>query len=153
MTPYQARQIRDFRLRGAGYKAIATVTGLSRDIVRNYCKSHGLEGFAQELTINMKEQIANGMACKNCGRQLLQPHTGRRRRFCSDQCRHEWWTAHSAEIHRSDSAIYHMTCAYCGQDFASYGNRNRKYCCHECYIRDRFGASADGAGLREEETE
>ena len=26
-------------MRGAGYKAIASATGLSRDIVRNYCKS------------------------------------------------------------------------------------------------------------------
>ena len=43
MTEYQERQIRGFRMRGEGYKAIASATGLSRDIVRNYCKSHGLE--------------------------------------------------------------------------------------------------------------
>ena len=42
MTPFQSRQIRDLRLRGVGYKGIASVTGLTRDIVRNYCKSHGL---------------------------------------------------------------------------------------------------------------
>ena len=42
MTEYQESQIRGLRMRGAGYKAIASATGLSRDIVRNYCKSHGL---------------------------------------------------------------------------------------------------------------
>ena len=42
MTQAQADQITELRLKGAGYKSIGTVVGLSRDIVRNYCKSHGL---------------------------------------------------------------------------------------------------------------
>ena len=55
MTQIQAAQIRELRLRGAGYKSIATMTGLTRDIVRNYCKSHGLDGLCSDLTVNMKE--------------------------------------------------------------------------------------------------
>ncbi len=81
MTEYQERQIRGLRMRGEGYKAIASATGLSRDIVRNYCKSHGLEGLASAFTMNMKEQIDKGLACASCGRPLKQPRTGRRRRF------------------------------------------------------------------------
>ncbi|RXM53885.1 RNA polymerase subunit sigma-70, partial [Clostridium tetani] len=27
---------------------------------------------------------------------------------------------------------------YCGKEFSAYGNKNRKYCSHNCYIRDRF---------------
>ena len=46
MTEFQEKQIRDLRLQGTGYRAIASVVGLSRDIVRNYCKSHGLDGYA-----------------------------------------------------------------------------------------------------------
>ena len=46
MTDFQAKQIRELRLRGAGYKSIASAVGLSRDTVRNYCKSHGLDGYA-----------------------------------------------------------------------------------------------------------
>ena len=58
MTEYQAKQIRDFRRHGAGYKAIASVTGLSRDIVRNYCKSHGLDGFAPiDLALDSKNEV------------------------------------------------------------------------------------------------
>ena len=44
MTDIQSKQIREFRMKGVGYKAIASVLGLSRDSVRNYCKSHGLDG-------------------------------------------------------------------------------------------------------------
>lgn len=46
MTEFQEKQIRDLRLQGTGYRAIASVVDLSRDIVRNYCKSHGLDGYA-----------------------------------------------------------------------------------------------------------
>lgn len=60
MTPFQSRQIRDLRLRGVGYKGIASVTGLTRDIVRNYCKSHGLNGLGIEVTTNIKEQMESG---------------------------------------------------------------------------------------------
>lgn len=35
MTNIQAKQISEFRMNGAGYKAIASVLGLSRDVVRN----------------------------------------------------------------------------------------------------------------------
>ena len=31
-------------------------------------------------------------------------------------------------------------CKNCGVMFTVYGNKHRKYCCHECYINDRFGA-------------
>lgn len=153
MTEDQERQIRGLRMRGAGYKAIASATGLSRDIVRNYCKSHSLEGLASEFTMNIKEQIEKGLACAGCGRPLEQPRTGRRRRFCSDQCRRHWWAAHPEQSTHSAEATYHGTCAYCGQPFQSYRNQTRKYCSHECYIRDRFCRPEDGVPrLRQEET-
>ena len=46
MTDFQEKQIRELRVRGIGYRAIASTVGLSRDIVRNYCKKHGMDGFA-----------------------------------------------------------------------------------------------------------
>ena len=30
-------------------------------------------------------------------------------------------------------------CPYCHEVFESYGNKTRKYCCHERYILYRFG--------------
>ena len=85
MTDFQAKQIRELRLRGAGYKSIASAVGLSRDTVRNYCKSHGLDGYASALVLNVKEQMEGGTACLCCGKELIQPSTGRKRKFCSDK--------------------------------------------------------------------
>ena len=81
MTEFQEKQIRDLRLQGTGYRAIASVVGLSRDIVRNYCKSHGLDGYASALVLNVKEQMESGTACLCCGKELIQPSTGRKRKF------------------------------------------------------------------------
>lgn len=43
----------------------------------------------------------------------------------------------SEEVNRK--ANYSCTCAFCGKQFTSYGNKHRKYCSHACYINDRFG--------------
>lgn len=144
MTPFQSKQIRELRLRGVGYKGIASVTGLTRDIVRNYCKTHGLSGLGAVVTINIKEQMESGVACLGCGKPLVQPRTGRPRKFCSDKCRRDWWAAHADRSQPRESAMYTATCSYCGQEFRAYGNSQRKYCCHACYIRDRFWREEDG---------
>lgn len=56
MTDRQAQQIKTLRMQGKGYKAIASATGLSRDIVRNYCKAKGIAGFCEEKNNNRKEK-------------------------------------------------------------------------------------------------
>lgn len=144
MTDFQTKQIRELRMRGVGYKAIASVVGLSRDVVRNYCKSHGLEGYATELTVNMKEQMQQGKACLCCGKDIEQPETGRKRKFCSDKCRREWWAAHPEVVQKKETAFYEKTCVYCGKTFTVYGNKNRKYCSHQCYVHDRFWREEEG---------
>lgn len=50
MTEQQAKQIREMREQGIGYRSIALTVGLSRDIVRNFCKSRGLSGYGSALT-------------------------------------------------------------------------------------------------------
>ena len=49
MTEQQAKQIREMREQGIGYRSIALTVGLSRDIVRNFCKSRGLSGYGSAL--------------------------------------------------------------------------------------------------------
>ena len=61
----------------------------------------------------------------------------KRKVFCSAECRVRWWNAHPYMVNQK--AVYHFVCAYCGKEFTAYGNNKRKYCCHACYIKDRFG--------------
>lgn len=138
MTEQQAKQIREMREQGIGYRSIGLMVGLSRDIVRNYCKSRGLAGYGSVLTKNIKEQVMLGKACLYCGKEIVQPGTGRPKKFCSEKCRREWWKGHPEQIKKKDTALYPVVCAHCGKEFLSYGNKTRKYCSHDCYIRQRF---------------
>lgn len=56
MTEQQTKQIRKMREQGIGYRSIALSVGLSRDIVRNFCKAKGLSGYGSALTKNIQEQ-------------------------------------------------------------------------------------------------
>ena len=59
MTEIQAIQIEELRMNGKGYKAIASAVGLSRDIVRNYCKVNGMEGYGNTAALNMQKRLAD----------------------------------------------------------------------------------------------
>ena len=142
LTPAQERLIREARSRGAGYRTIAAAAGLSRDTVRYFCKRHGLDGDLQATDNGARESES---CCPACGKPLVQPPRGRRRKFCCDACRRAWWAKHPQEIHRGDGALYSRTCACCGKAFQVYGNNHRRYCSHACYISDRFhGAETNG---------
>lgn len=111
MTEQQAKQIREMREQGIGYRSIALTVGLSRDIVRNFCKSRGISGYGSALTKNIREQVMLGKACLYCGKEMKQPDTGRPKKFCSDKCRREWWKGHPERINRKESAMYPAVCA------------------------------------------
>lgn len=57
MTEIQRGQIEALRIQGKGYKAIASAVGLSRDIVRNYCKANGMEGAGEAAAMNMQNRL------------------------------------------------------------------------------------------------
>lgn len=139
MTEEQKYQIRELRKQGLGYQVIGKMVNLSRDSVRSYCKNHGINGIKVVMELNTKERIKNGEACAYCAGPIKKAKTGRPARFCCDECRRNYWKSHRMEGHRSPEATYIMECAYCHKTFTSYGNKTRKYCCHEHYVLDRFG--------------
>ena len=138
VTAYQERRIRALRQRGVGYRTIAAELEISRDAVRNYCTAHDLNGVAGVHSFPVRNE------CPCCGGEIIQPRRGRRRRFCSDTCCRTWWAAHPEAIRQSPEAQRHFKCAYCGKEFIVYGAAQRRYCCHNCYIRDRFWRAEEG---------
>lgn len=62
MTKEQAAKIRELRMQGKGYKAAASAVGLSRDIVRNYCKANGMEGYGEAVKLNLQREMAEDTA-------------------------------------------------------------------------------------------
>lgn len=144
LTEQEKQKIKELRLKGEGYKAIATALGLSRDTVRSYCKRNKLDGDATLVQLNAEEMKNQNLLCVYCSKPIGQLKRGRQRKFCSDECRRRWWSENQNYRNQRETAIYKFTCQYCGKVFSSYGNKKRKFCCHDCYIKSRFWGEEDG---------
>lgn len=114
--------IEKLRQEGYSYKEIADNLRISINTVKSFCRRNGLTGSKDK-----KRHI-----CINCGCEIDE-----NKKFCSPECRQTWWNNNLDKVNRK--TYYSFTCSYCHKSFNAYGNKNRKYCCHECYIKDRFG--------------
>ena len=138
VTALQEEQIRLLRAQGVGYRQIANQLNLSRDAVRYYCKVNNLNGQGEAVQANIQRIMTDDTVCSYCGGFLVQPKTGRKRRFCCEACRRKWWGQNRDKIRKGAGAIYGFTCKRCGKEFTAYGNSHRLYCSHECFISDRY---------------
>ncbi|MGG6831978.1 UNVERIFIED_CONTAM: helix-turn-helix domain-containing protein [Streptococcus canis] len=129
MNLEEKEKIKILREKGLGYTAIAKEINISVNTIKSYCKRHGLGG-----TKTCDEDTS---LCEYCGKPVIQKLGRKKKRFCSDKCRNSWWNKNRELV--SKKANYECICANCGKTFISYGNKNRKYCSHECYISARFG--------------
>lgn len=139
MTNEQKAIVDGLHAQGYGYKKIANQIGISPNTIKSYLRKTASVGDASKTQGQTVVSISDTSttACQYCGKAVEQ-HLGRKhKRFCSDRCRNLWWSEHPSLVRRK--AIYHFTCPTCGKDFTAYGNAHRKYCCHACYIEDRFG--------------
>ncbi|WP_022761860.1 LIM domain protein [Butyrivibrio sp. AD3002] len=135
MTQSEKYQIEIFRAQGIGYTEIAKKMGISVNSIKTYCRRHdlgGKRGYVAAGPINV-------CACENCGKPVIQNAGRKKKRFCCDRCRNEYWNSHLDQVNRK--ANYEVICKNCGKTFIAYGNKNRKYCCHDCYLEDRFGGA------------
>ena len=128
MTQEQKEQIISMRKNGSSYSEIAQFLKISRNTVKSFCQRMG-------SSMSKKIELPETM-CRECGKPITQI-TGRKKiLFCCGECRQKWWNAHPEAVNRK--AIYTFTCVHCGKEFTAYGNNHRKYCSHECYVKDRF---------------
>lgn len=133
MTNEQRERIAAMRQDGYGYTTIAKAVGLTKDNIKAYCRSHGLAGIKAQSNARITPEQD---FCLKCGKPLRQTPGRKKVKFCTSDCRQQWWNAHPEQV--IQKAIYSFTCAHCGKLFTAYGNASRKYCCHNCYIADRF---------------
>ena len=137
----QEEQIRLLRSQGVGYRQIANRLNLSRDAVRYYCKANDLNGHREAVLSNTQCIKTDENFCTCCGELLVQPKTGRKRRFCLGHA--YLYTVIPAT--RDSEGFTEHTCKRCGKEFTAYGNPHRKYCSHECFISDRYWGGEEPA--------
>lgn len=136
MTENEKKQIESYRKNGYGYKQISNLTSLSVNTIKSYCKRNKL------MSADLQSNDNHTLCCEQCGKPLEQNEHRKRKRFCSDTCRNKWWNNHLDLVKRK--AIYELTCPYCKKAFTVYGNAKRKFCCHSCYVKYRYGGKQNG---------
>lgn len=137
MTLFQKEQVRRMRCEGKSYSIIAGCLGISENTIKSFSQRNNLGGMNANSKAEQEDigkEVNN--FCKNCCRLIEHRPSKKPRKFCSDECRIAWWNSHMDLV--SQKSIYHLECMRCGKPFDSYGNKNRKYCTHACYIKDRF---------------
>ena len=63
MTLDEKEKIRELRLKGTGYKGIASLLGLTRDSVRGFCKRNGLDGDSCVVALNVEKNKKKSILC------------------------------------------------------------------------------------------
>lgn len=106
MNTEEMERIKELRLKGMGYKAIASITGLSRDSVRGFCRRNGLIGVSAVVALNLEEKIKKNELCIYCEKPIKQKLQGSVRKFCSDECRYKWWNENLDKKNKSEEATY-----------------------------------------------
>ena len=126
MTKEEKQTVSQLQRQGLGYKKISTLTGISVNTVKSFCKAHS-------------ENSPVECGCLNCGTAISQTPHKKERKFCSDACRTAWWSAHPEA--RKSSRYAHI-CACCGKEFSS-DRPASKYCSTGCYAAARKKVSQD----------
>ncbi|MBD8975146.1 MAG: RNA polymerase subunit sigma-70 [Veillonella magna] len=128
-------KIRDMRIKGLGYVTVVIKMGLNLNTVKSYCRGHGL-GSNDIARTKIRVPFTKTPSCRNCGLEIKQEPKRKRKLFCCDRCRNQWWNRHLDQVNRK--SYYKIFCRHCGKVFTVYGNKQRKYCSHACYIAERF---------------
>ncbi len=86
MTSAQKTTIQQMRRHGLPYSAIATALGLSPNTIKSFCRRSDIcaVGAPHENNPNI---------CKQCGDPLEHYPGKKKKRFCNDKCRSDWWNA------------------------------------------------------------
>lgn len=124
-------KINEMRLQGKSTTEIAVVLDISANTIRSYIRRHP-EAFGCK-------------PCRNCGKLFCQPFRRKEKLFCSDKCRMAWWNSHREQVRKK--TYYTITCNYCGKEFESYANKDRKFCCRDCYFRSRSNSPENDRAL------
>lgn len=138
------KSVFEMRSQGIGIQSIAKTLGINSESLKEFCKRYHLMGPSEVVKLNIIEQERQHIICPECRKKITRKKRGRTKRFCSEVCRRTWWEKHGSQKLKQSSAIYHFECLGCGRAFSAYGNQNRKYCCHRCYINHRYRRESNG---------
>ena len=137
MTEEQKTKICEMYQMGYPYKDIAHALSIAPGTIKSYCYRAIKRGL-----LSVPQSPKDNLLCKQCGKPIVQTPKRKKKIFCCGECRQKWWNAHLYLAKKSSKALYHFICPNCKKPFTAYGNKDRKYCSHTCYIDSRYHSEA-----------
>lgn len=131
MTKEQKQKITELAAFGKGYKFIADYLGVSLDTVKSYMRRNSIKVAA----VQIQQKTYEGVLCRNCGAVLVHKPGFKKKSFCSDKCRRNWWNAHEFEMNKHSETLH--TCEHCKKTFMSYSSRKNRFCSRDCFYKYR----------------
>lgn len=145
----ERERVRELRMNDMECKTIAEVMGIPEGVVISHCIRLGLpiSGTCRLVKLSPEEEnwlrYRQGpppdLKCPACGKLIIQPQRGRKKRFCSEQCRFRHWNT-KREEKRAETGR-ETVCENCGKTFFAVKEKEteRRFCCRECYFEYRYG--------------
>ncbi|MDR1599676.1 MAG: RNA polymerase subunit sigma-70 [Oscillospiraceae bacterium] len=130
MTETQKQRISELLRQGVSRPDIADAVGVSLNTLKAYCYRH-----RDETAAPAAPQARHGF-CLHCGEVVVQAPRRKPKKFCSAKCRALWWNHNRMS---AEKGVLAMRCANCGDPFMKRVGSPKRFCCHACYIRSRFG--------------
>lgn len=124
----QKKQVIALRNKGVSYGQISEKLDMNLNTVKSICQ--------RNCNNKQEEQTSGYTHCLYCGKLIMQIANRKKKKFCSNNCRYLWWQKNG--IKESENGVHSFVCKHCGTEFQTYGCNQRKYCCHECYVADRY---------------
>ncbi len=131
LTAEQKKEISELRGTGLTYNKIALRMKLSQGQVRSFCLSR---------VSNHDKNKGTPEYCKTCGKKLVHTTGYKKKIFCSDGCRLDWWNVNANLKTGKYRAPHKFVCQNCGKTFVAYG-KDRKYCNKACFLESRWKKS------------
>lgn len=120
------KTIIEMRKANKSYDYIASQLGLTKSAVQNVCRQAGLAG----------KKAKQRKRCKQCG-ALLPEDAPKRKIFCCQKCREDWWNKHQHLVHKRNPVITY--CKTCGNPIENHKSYQKQYCNSHCFHMGKFG--------------
>lgn len=149
----EREKVRELRLRELSCLEIAEKLRIPEGTVLLHCLKLGLPvtGSCRRIPIPKEDEEwlrdhpgePRYGKCQTCGKDIIQPLTGRQKKYCSVTCRNQYWNEkwRREAKERGRRAV----CENCGKVFYAVHERvPRRFCCQDCYFDFRYGRRGNG---------
>lgn len=107
--------------------------------MKNSGASYGNISKALGISINTVKSIVSRSKkettrCLNCGVIIKSLPKHRKKKFCSDKCRMEYWI-------NNNKSQKEGKCKYCNKIIYYYASKHRSFCSRACYLNSIKGES------------